>query len=74
MVMKNNLEKVDCLDEEVVVHVVPISNKNVDTVAGRKLVYREEEKRKSICLEVCDDDDGDDVTTRDVYAVQGNYV
>ena len=57
-----------------VVHVVPISNKNVDTVAGRKLVYGEEEKRKSICLEVYDDDDGDDVTTRDVFAVQGNYV
>ena len=39
-------------------------SKNVDTVAGRKLVYREEEKRKSICLEMCDDDDDDDVTTR----------
>ena len=74
IVLKNNLEKEDCQDEEEVVHVVPISNKNVDTVAGRKLVYREEEKQKSICLEVCEDGDDDDVTPRDVYAVQGNYV
>ena len=37
MILKNNLEKVDCLDKELVVHVVPISNKNVDHVAGRKL-------------------------------------
>ena len=70
-VIKNNLENEGCLDEEEVVPMVPISNKNVDTVAGRKLVYREEEKRKSICLEMCDDDD---VTPKDVYAVQGNYV
>ena len=72
IVLKNNREKEDCLDKEEVVSVVP--NKNVDTVAGRKLVYREEEKRKSICLEVCEDGDDDDVTPRDVYAVQGNYV
>ena len=72
--MKNNLEKEGCLDEEEVVPAVPIANKNANTVAGSKLVYREEEKRKSICLEVCDDDDDDDITTTDVYAVQGNYV
>ena len=72
-VLKNNLEKEDFLDEEDV-HVVPILNTNVDTVAGPKLVYRKEEKRKSICLEVYDDDDDDDVTPRDVFAVQGNYV
>ena len=72
--MKNNLENEDCLNEEEVVPVVLISNRNVDTVAGSKLIYQEEEKRKSICLEVCDDDDDDDVTTSDVYAVQGNYV
>ena len=54
--------------------VVPISNRNVDTVSRSKLVYREEEKCQSICLEVCDDNDDDDSTTSDVYAVQGNYV
>ena len=48
--------------------MVPILNNNVDTVAGRKLVYREEEKHESIFLEMCGDDD---VTTRDVYTVQG---
>ena len=53
-VVKNNLENEDCLDEEEVVPVVTISNRNVDTVAGSKLVYREEEKRKSIRLEVCE--------------------
>ena len=71
--MKNILEKEGCLDEKEVVPMVPIANIYVNTVAGRKLVYREEEKRKSICLEVCDDDD-DDIYPRDVYAVQGNYV
>ena len=73
-VMKNNIENEDCLDEEEDFSVVPIANKNVNTVAGRELVYQEEEKRKSICLEVCDDDDDDDIATRDVYAIQGNYV
>ena len=48
-----------------------ILNNNVDTVAGRKPVYRKEEKRKSICPKVCEDDD---VTPRDVFVVQGNYV
>ena len=74
IVLKNNLEREDCLDEEKFVHVKPISNKNVDTVAGRKLVYREGEKQESICLEVCEDSDDYDVTPKDVYAVQGNYV
>ena len=64
--MKNNLENENCLDEEEVVHVVPISNTDADPVAGCKLAYREEEKQKSICLELCDDDD---VTPTDVYAV-----
>ena len=72
-VMKNTLEKEGCLDEKEVVPMVPIANIYVYAVAGRKLVYREEEKRKSICLEVCDDDN-DDISPRDVYAVQGNYV
>ena len=71
IVMKNILDKEDCLE---VVPAVPISNRNVDTVAGRKLVYQEEEKRRSISLEMRDDGCDDDVTTRDIYAVQGNYV
>ena len=56
-----------------VVPVVPIFNRNVDSVAGRKLLYREEEKRKSICLEACEDGNDYDGTLRDVYIVQGNY-
>ena len=42
IVLKNTLEKEDCLE---FVPAVPISNR-VDTVAGRDLVYQEEEKRK----------------------------
>ena len=57
---------------------LPVSTKTVDTVAGRKLVYYDEEKSKLFSLEVCDDndDDGvdDDVTYRDHYAVPGNYI
>ena len=36
-VMKNILDKEDCLE---VVPAVPILNRNVNTVAGRKLVYQ----------------------------------
>ena len=71
IVLKNILGKEDCLE---VVPAVPIWNRNVDTVAVHKLVYQEEDKRKSISLEIRDDGYDDDVTTRYVYAVQGNYV
>ena len=73
-IIKNNLENDDCLDEEEGCVCGTNINRNVDTVAGSKLVYREEEKRNSVCLEVCDDDNDDDVTTKDVNAVHGNYV
>ena len=46
IVLKNNPEKEDCLDEEAVLPEVPIFKNNVDTIAGRKLVYQEEEKRR----------------------------
>ena len=58
--METQLHKCD----EIISDVTPLgpkSNKNVNTAAGSKLTHREEEKGKSICLEMCDNDEDYDV-------------